>query len=364
MSRTTANLLRVISIVAVMAIHATARGEWIFIKSHVFFSDAFLGILLNQLARFSVPLFVVLSGYGLTLKYAAGDGGMGRKQTVAFFRGRAMKILLPFVFWTVLFFFLLKRYSWDPGFSFSDIFVVNLPLLFKYLTTSGVDYHFYFFIIILQCYLVFPLLFRYRRRWLWWVLLLVQIVFTAPSHHLFAMIGFKRPGFFSAFLLYWLFWFYTGIMLADRRERIVAAIERLKGWVIVGFSILAAGIVVGEYIYKTYTQSNPDWFNHFARWTVIVYALAVLALFLKFDGKVRDWLERSPVRFKMVTRLAGLSFCVYIFHVWPLRWLQQLAGPFQIVLFVLLLSAICFSGALVLSRLIRRPGWMRLLLGL
>ena len=228
MSRTTANLLRLLSIIAVMVIHATSRCETAFLKNHLYLSDAFLGVLLNQVARFSVPVFVLLSGYGLTMKYRGAAAAWSRSGLMEFFRGRAFKVLLPFLFWTVLYFFLLHRYVSDPDWGLMESFSANLPLLLKYLTRSGVDYHFYFFIIILQCYLVFPFLFRYRRKWLWWTLLIVHILFTAPSHYLFAMAGIKRPGFFSAFLLYWVFWFYTGVMISDRQEKLREMLSRIR----------------------------------------------------------------------------------------------------------------------------------------
>lgn len=366
MSRLTSDLLRVLAIFAVLVIHATGGNETAFAAGHVYASDDFLGVLLNQLARFSVPVFVALSGFGLTMKYAGknGAGVMDRAAVKEFYLGRATKILLPFLVWTVLYFFLLERYVWSAKLDTLANLWINAGLLLGYLTTQGVDYHFYFFIIILQCYLLFPLLFRVRRWWLWGVLLLVQLTFTAPAHELFLLAGIRRPSFFSAFLIYWAFWFYTGVMLAARRERIVSVLARIKGWVVSGVVLLAAGAVIGEYLRHSRPGADPGAFNHFSRWTVVAFGLAVLALFTRFDGQIAAWLERDPRRGRAVAWLAGLSFSVYIFHVWPLRLLEQLTGRFETVLFTLTLAVLSFGLAWLFSRLVKGPRWLRTVLGL
>lgn len=366
MSRLTSDLLRVLAIFAVLVIHATGGNETAFAAGHVWLSDDFLGVLLNQLARFSVPVFVALSGFGLTMKYAgpSGESVMDGTAVKEFYLGRAVKILLPFVFWTVLYFFLLKRFIWTAEAGLLANLGTNAGLLLSYLTTQGVDYHFYFFIIILQCYLVFPLLMRVRRWWVWMILLLVQLAFTAPAHELFLLAGIRRPSFFSAFLIYWAFWFYTGIMLAARRERIAALLGRIRGWVAAGAVLLTAAAVVGEDIWKSYTCSDPGAYDHFSRWTVVAFGLAVLLFFTRFDGRISAWLERDMRRGRAVAWLAGLSFCVYIFHVWPLRLLEQLTGRFETVLFTLTLAVVSFGLAWIFSRLVRRPKWLRTVLGL
>lgn len=366
MSRLTADLLRVLAIFAVLVIHATGGNETAFAAGHVWLSDDFLGVLLNQLARFSVPVFVALSGFGLTMKYAGpgGDSVMDGTAVKEFYLGRAVKILLPFVFWTILYFFLLKRFVWAAEAGIFANIGTNAVLLLGYLATQGVDYHFYFFIIILQCYLLFPLLMRVRRWWVWMILLLVQLAFTAPAHELFLLAGIRRPSFFSACIIYWAFWFYTGIMLAAQRERIAAVLGRIRGWVVTILVLLAAGAVLGEYLQHSRPGADPGAFNHFSRWTVVAFGLMVLVFFTRFDGRISAWLERDPRRGRAVAWLAGLSFCVYIFHVWPLRLLEQLTGRFETVLFTLTLAVFSFSLAWLFSRLIRRPKWLRTVLGL
>lgn len=115
------------------------------------------GYFLNQLARFAVPLFFAVSGASLLAAYGQ------HLQIPAFYRGRLRKVFIPFVIWTG--FYLLASYHFklpaltDPAFWFDYL---------KYLGL-GID-HLYFIVIILQLYILYPLLLKIYRsagpKWL------------------------------------------------------------------------------------------------------------------------------------------------------------------------------------------------------
>ena len=59
MRRELTDCIKVIAAIAVVGIHATSTAENGFAVRHDFFSLDFAGVLLNQWARFSVPVFFV-----------------------------------------------------------------------------------------------------------------------------------------------------------------------------------------------------------------------------------------------------------------------------------------------------------------
>lgn len=319
MSRITSDFLRIISIVAVVIIHTTSAGEHRFLHEHSFFSEAFLDVVLNQIARFAVPIFVILSGFGLTEKYRnQGNSSIPLRE---FYISRASKIAIPYVFWTIVILFLFNRFQWQAGIIESVVF--NFKILLTYLFTKGADYHFYFFAIILECYLVFPLLYRFKSISLWFALLLILLAYSSPSHHLLAMFDIKKPSFPSSFLVYWCFYFYTGIMsshmILSLRDRVLPFLR--KGVVFILFLAIcgiAFLLVLSEYIFHSYSQPDPGYFNHFGRYTVIFYSLCIWMLFLTLDPKIERILTKYA---EIVPLISGLTFFVYIFHTNILRLL-------------------------------------------
>lgn len=84
--------LRVVAIFGVITIHVTA----IYYYRYGSIDDIgwWLSNVMNAASRFSVPVFVMISGSLL----------LGRKITIFdFYKGRAVRILPPFIFWNVLF---------------------------------------------------------------------------------------------------------------------------------------------------------------------------------------------------------------------------------------------------------------------
>ena len=110
--------VRVFTIVAVLVIHSTARWEKYFLNNFSiyelssYFSISFFAVLVNQLARFAVPLFVILSGYGLMQSSRVADSEPGQnlfKSVLVFYQKRLKYVGLPFLIWTI-FFLIYKLY--------------------------------------------------------------------------------------------------------------------------------------------------------------------------------------------------------------------------------------------------------------
>lgn len=134
-------VLRLIATVAVVAIHTTSQDMTL----------SLVGYYGNQLARFSVPMFLILSGF-LLFQNDLNDGFLPR---VEFYRKRFRRILLPYIIWTIFYSLVLHFY-----FNGQQNSQMILPDIVRHLFLGNGFTHLYFVVIIIQLYLLYP----YIRR--------------------------------------------------------------------------------------------------------------------------------------------------------------------------------------------------------
>jgi surface polysaccharide O-acyltransferase-like enzyme len=336
--RLSTDLLRVIAMGFVVLIHATAPSERAIVAGASWLSLDGLAVALNQLGRFCVPVFVALSGYGLAARHLAGK----RDGLLAFAGERMGRILLPYLCISLAVFAVA---GWPGG---------VLGTL-EGLARGRADYHLYFIPLILCCYACFPLLIRVDSRTLWWGLLLVLLGFSSPAHKLWEGAGLRLPALDGWVPHAWLFWFYHGIRLAYADQR---GDPRPGRWTWV-LALITGIAVVGDFAYWATVLPEPGWFDHFHRWVVVAYGLAVLAAW-------RAWRVGAgcgPRGVAVIGALAGWSFTVYLAHTWVLRVVERSPlAPWPLAVGVATLG-LTVAAAWVLSDGV--PGrWLRRAAGL
>jgi len=140
---------------------------------------------------------VLLSGYGLASKYHQKEINLKE-----FYLQRFSKIGIPFLFWTII--FVLIRNSFNIVSKF-------FHELIYYLFITGVDYHLYFFIIILQCYVLFPFIIKINNKIFLLILFILQLYNYSPTDKIISFFGISFYMFPSTFFLrgYFIFiWVY------------------------------------------------------------------------------------------------------------------------------------------------------------
>lgn len=131
-------------------------------------------LIVDQAARFSVPLFIALTGYGLTKKYL--DKPF---QNVAFLRSRFIKILPLHIVWTLVYFSIFRVTSWDA--------VIHEHTLISTIYWGTADYQFYYVFILLKLYLLFALIQSIPKK-IWWVVVLILLSMQAYAYQVFSHI--------------------------------------------------------------------------------------------------------------------------------------------------------------------------------
>ena len=276
--------LRALAALTVIAIHIT--GSYV-----TFLSSAYYA---NHLARFAVPLFIIISGF--VLQYSSSRKEM---TVLSFYQRRMDRILWPYLVWTLLYVFLLPPLM-GQGFT-----PASAGELGRHLLWGTGSYHLYFLPIIIQLYLLFPLLYRLVKKQPW-VMLLVSLVISLifMSLYYLGMLqesqwwnDYKIP--YMRFFPNWLFYFVLGMVAAERQ----GLVNRWSKRYVLPLGILWLGALVLILLDSRLCGMAVS----IVRPSILIYASLS---FLFFYGVFRY----LPDHWSAVRWLAEQSFVVYLAH--------------------------------------------------
>ena len=366
------DFLRVTACFLVMTVHATEPfylgGDGTLVLSA---SDAFWVSIFEGLARCCVPLFVIVSGYlQLPVRYETGE----------FFRRRAVRILVPLVFWTVVY----ALVSGSPIASFK-----GLLLNFNY--AAG---HLWFVYMLLGLYLIMPLLSpwaaRVSRRELsvylgiWALTLLIPFVREAAGGMapiIYARDGLPAPALFplwgeaswNPFGLFYYVSGFAGYMLlglfikrfvpGGRLTRVLGWTLFLLGFILACFGFLKRIVASGSFPVEGSVEVAVAWETaiSFCGLPVALTALGLTLVFRSIGSGKEPKFYRT-----IILPLATAGYGMYLMHMLILGpvsgWFRGLWGvgadgviglwttPVQIVLTAL----ISFVASGIIAVLVRR----------
>lgn len=107
-------------------------------------------ILINQFAKPAVPIFIMISGFLLHGIYKDTE-----LAPIAYWTKRLPKLVIPYVLWSLGYYFIYLKMGYYPW---------NLKFILNGLLLGTFIYHLYFMVIIIQFYLLYPILhFIYKR---------------------------------------------------------------------------------------------------------------------------------------------------------------------------------------------------------
>jgi surface polysaccharide O-acyltransferase-like enzyme len=340
--------LRGLAIVGVVAIHlsvgrpASAGGG----------AGFHLVLLLDQAARFSVPVFVLLAGL---LVGARLPRSVGR----AFLARRLRAVLVPYAAWTAVGLPALLGLGPVDGRRVSDALLLG----------HGYYYQLYFVPLVCLLYLAAPLVARgvRGRRGRRFALGAVAINLVCLAGYEAAYLsGSALPAerYIQSLPLMWVGYFVAGAWLGARYRLLRPAIARLP-WRRLGLiSLLALALVVSDlYLARRLGPAGPSPAENFMRPAVLVYSLAVIPALLSVAIAAADGGARSRW-FRGGVRLGQLSFGVYLCHL----LVQDLVRAGAAWLYAsapgrLAALALVVAGSAVLSLLAGRTAAGRLVMG-
>ena len=283
--------VRVLAMLGVVTIHVT--GAFVYQDSAHTLAGMNLAFLLNQIVRFAVPMFMVLSGASL---------GFGEKKSCGrFWKARFFKLLPPYLIWSLLHWgFYHRLQSWEG---------LGSALLWG--TASA---HLYFIIITLQFYLLYPVLRTLTDRWPLQTLLgTLGLSLVCQQYIFYAGTGFLPGGLpLWELLPTWVGYFVFGMVLHTWD------LPRLCRWCGRSLPFLAPLTVLAAvlYAYESKLTGSLD----SIKWQLFFYVPLLLLLFLGLGSRLkgREGADRA------VSFLAQRSQTIFFCHVLLLECLRKL----------------------------------------
>lgn len=282
--------LRGLAIVAVILIHITAPMSL----------DGDIGsVLLNQMTRFGVPVFVFLSGWGLTITNRYAKSG----NYIEFMKQGISKLLPSYLIWNVIYF----AYQWLTeieripmrGFIKGIVFGTNFP-------------HLYFVPLIILFYLFYPMLLKIGRYKTGVFLALIinlasQIITWGHSVE-----GFTR----DHNPLNWLFYFVLGIWVATHFDEYRQKIITYKKPILFSTGIMTIFILIEPFLHLE-GETTGQLILLQTRPSVILYSTLIILWMSAVSLK-------SPQLSNYLNRLSKDSYDLYLSHYLFVRILRHL----------------------------------------
>ncbi|GBO56775.1 hypothetical protein APA_5110 [Pseudanabaena sp. lw0831] len=340
------DLLRAIATTIVIGIHASHHW-WFGVHDTTSISfEIFIDTIINQVGRFTVPIFVILSGFALAKSEEKRPFDLQ-----IFFQRRLWRIVPPYVLFTLL------NIIGQSQFQRAD-WLERGKQTIQLLSTGMGDYHLYFLGIIFQCYILYPIL-RIIVFTKWNLSILMFITFAlfslrwvSATFDLLVNITTFLPN--GNHVIYWLSYFQIGIWLAKDRgwASLLVAKWRSQSW---GYLFAIAAIIeLSEFYWTAILKNSAEAVGHYARPTVVLLTLTFLLWSMSWQKIVRQP-EGLPhyLRFPQTIPFAKASFTTYLVHVWVLRAI----APLEIVggiLYVPLATSISWLIGIMIWQLLQR----------
>jgi surface polysaccharide O-acyltransferase-like enzyme len=332
-----ADFIRGLSIVLVIMIHVSSpvMNQW----GDASLDDWLAANIYNTIARVSVPLLFMVSGYLLLER---------QESIVDFYRKRVQKVVFPLLIWSVIYLVWQQDYTGYTPINF-------LKSIFYWILTGPVQYHLWFLYQLLAIYLFVPVLRIFVRsadkKHLWYFAALWLIFGPVLSWVQEDILDFKLAldlGFFTG---------YFGYFLGQVRS------TRAWTWALVIIYITGGWITYRETYLLTIDMGRLDQF--YINYLRIYVALMSISAFLL----LKSWGEQIAARagtliLALGRHFAEASFGIYLVHVLVLFYLKRgiylpeisgLAGPTAWMVPLTTFAALLVSWVIVVI-LQRIPG--------
>lgn len=316
------DLLKMVAAFSVIILHVSVP-----LTIDVSNTDIFqVGVFYNSFVRFSVPIFVMVSGVLLLSKHQ--DLGL-------FLKKRFSRIIYPFLFWSIIYLLIKINY--------------NLPIKEVLLYSisqfrSGTEYHLWYIYMLIGLYLFIPILSKWsinasKKEMMYFLSIWVFILLLdLPGFvKLFTRVDFR---YFSGYIGY--------LVLGTFLHRYIKPNSR-------GLSMLLFFVGTLVTFLATYFLSiNSHTFNsQYFNFLSINVAIVATGIFLL----CKDLVVQKGIVEKTITTISKYSYGIYLSHVFILivfGWIGFSASLFNLWIGVPLVSVCCLALSFLLTFLLSK----------
>ena len=277
------DFIRIICVFSVIMIHTTTKVLAFSVNDlagHPF------TLFLNQLSSFAVPIFFMISAFGLKLNYSAD------LKFFPYLKQRLSKILLPYLFWSFIYYYFVYPH--------------NSQSFFRVLLFGGASYQLYFIPTLFIFYLLFPLIYRYfkfiSRPLPLIILFIIQFIFLSIDYY-YRPLSFAYP--IKVFILNFIF-FIIGVMASQYQSEIFNFVKTHKK-VIISLSLLLAFFITLEGAFRYIKTQN--YLSFYSQWrpSVLLYSITIFSLLFYFG-------KNTKINPELIKKFSSFSFFVYFIY--------------------------------------------------
>jgi len=287
------DVVRAVAIIAVVLIHVSATPIY---TSGVNSSLYKVAIVINQLSRFSVPAFILISGMGLTLS--------NRKELGYFaFVGRRFSRIVPqYILWCLIYVYLTTK-NFEPYSVIHDI------------VYGKVFYHFYYVPLIIEFYLIYPFVFKFiGNKWGTLVSFSITLGILIYSHY-YIMSDNMKWFLERKDLLDWIFYFSFGVFIGENLDNFLEKVKKYRAAICILF-FSSTYVMIHEAFTNIAAGKDIEYATTFLRPTVLTYSI----FFILFIFCIQ-WKEN--VFMKPISYIAKYSYSIYLSHAIILYYFTQ-----------------------------------------
>lgn len=320
---TEANTFRGLFCLFVVLIHTTGFATT---ELQAMSAPSILFSILNTAVRCAVPAFIFVSG--LTLAFSYKDKVLHLKD---FYLKRFKSTVIPYILYTVFYYILyIILYHYEVSWKF----------FFMKLVTGNMAYHLYFLVIIIQFYIVFPLILLAFRKFNHHALLAL-----APIIHILCFIYIPmKYRFFGNYLTF----FVLGCYMALEYDRVLSWLNNKKiKWTFVAGTVLASAYYIVELYLERHFRiklnpSNSSW-QIFCLFCIPGYY--ILCLYLdKTTHTCIVWIRER------LCEISKVSFSIYLGHPFIIMILKIFLQDLRLVMKSTTMSIILIGLCMVYAK--------------
>ncbi len=295
------NYLRGFGVIAVIIIHTT--GYFTEIKSYN--TLVILNLWTDVFSQFAVPLFILISGFVLARNYRLDFS------ITEFYKKRIRSIIPQYLIFSILY-TLFNNWAVMQ----SNPLSANLTLLLNNIVHSNASYHLWFFSIIIQLYILYPIIIKIyefckridRAEFMIALLLIIQTLWMVGIHT--SSYSFIKLNFIS-----FLFYFVLGIYVVDYFDQLKTASKHLTPIYLITSLALTVGasffIIIG-------LTTGYDYYSipgYFFIGSELIYPVLRISTFILLLNVAANLIGKRSLLAKVIYRIGDYSFGIYLIHI-------------------------------------------------
>jgi len=271
----------------------------------------------QKLVSFVVPAFIFASALKTAIKYAGSNKRLTVPEYIKFMWGRILRVYIPYLVWVFIFYL---YFVYDLKY-----FEFDMRELVRYTLKGTLVAHFYFIIIIMQFYILMPLILWCCKR----VNVVVALVAAFEISLAFRLLNQYHTEYFKLldassvcffYLIFWVMGTYAGL----HYEKFAAFIKSQRLWLAAHAAAFAAA-----HIYLSYKQAVYGYHYAPSETVHLLFCVAMTIGFIAVLDMLMPLFERCMGFFKAI---AGVSFYVYLSHILAIFAADKYTSKYELTL--------------------------------